>query len=311
MPRRDRATRQERRHGSTGRLPVRSGGAALDGSTLDRCFVLLITRQNPGNRLAASADRAATRGRSVPVSLFGCEPVPAETFHVRGSQCRTQIQGREDLGQLLLQPRDLRPRDVLVVLHPRKPEFEVSDGGVRRLDALPHPLGFLLALPEEVPGPVDPLGRIDLRQVAALVAHLGGDLEDLRLEPREIRMGPDMLKPFADAVELALQFEHAIPVGGMRDLVGKRHVPHRGPEDAVRILQSKHPVVHRQEEAQPEEKKRHGQLDRDPGIYGAVSSKSDGKFKPRRNAGNCGDAPQAPGNGQAKKAGLSQSLNDY
>ena len=79
-------------------------------------------------------------------------------------------------------------------------------------------------------------------------------------------MAPEMLEALAHAVELALQPEAAVPVGGMRRLVGLRDVPHRDPEASVRVLETHHPIVHRDEEAEPEKEQRQGELHGKPGV---------------------------------------------
>ena len=111
-----------------------------------------------------------------------------------------------------------------------------------------------------------PFGRVDLAKLPAFVAHLRGDLEELRLQPAEIGMAPKMLEALAHAVELALQAEAAIAVGSMCRLVGLRDVPHRDPEASVRGLETHHPIVHRDKEAKAEKEQRQAELYGRPGV---------------------------------------------
>ena len=79
-------------------------------------------------------------------------------------------------------------------------------------------------------------------------------------------MAAEMLEALAHAVELALQAEAAVPVGGMRRLVGLRDVPHRDPESSMRVLETHDPIVHGDKEAEAEKEQRQGELHGKPGV---------------------------------------------
>ena len=141
-------------------------------------------------------------------------------------------------------------------------------------------------LDSELPGALHALGRVNLAKLPALVAHLRRHLQDLRLQLAQVGMAPEMLEALAHAVELALQAEAAVPVGGMRRLVGLRDVPHRDPEASVRVLETHHPIVHRDEEAEAEKEQRQGELNGKPGV--------ESRRRPgRHRAGATGRSPTA------------------
>ena len=153
-----------------------------------------------------------------------------------------------------------------------------------------HLVRFLLALPQKLPRALHAFGRVDLAELPAFVAHLRSHLEELRLQRAEIRMAPKMLEALAHAVELALQAEAAVSVGGMRRLVGLRDVPHRDPEASMRVLQTHHPIVHRDKEAEAEKEQRQGELDGRPGV-GRDTAQADIEPEPGGEADCSGEAP--------------------
>jgi hypothetical protein len=120
---------------------------------------------------------------------------------------------------------------------------------VRRLDACLHLLRLLLALAEELPGPLHAIYRVEGGELAAFVAHLGCELKDLRLQVRQIRVIAEVEQSVPHTVELALQLEEAFTIGCVSHLIGPCDIPHRDPELAMRVLQLHHAPVHRDEEA--------------------------------------------------------------
>ena len=79
-------------------------------------------------------------------------------------------------------------------------------------------------------------------------------------------MRPEVLEACPDTVELALERKHPVPIGGMCKLVGLCDVPHRDPEQPMRVLQSENPVVHRHEEAEPDQQERARKLNCGAGV---------------------------------------------
>jgi hypothetical protein len=211
--------------------------------------------------------------------------------------------------QLLLETRHLGAGTILLDLDPLEPTPELAAGD----DGGPHPLGglvrLLLALPQELPGAIHAFGRVGLGEVPAFVAHLRRHLQDFRLKPPEVGMPAEILEAFTHAVELALQSEAAVPVGGMRRLVGLRHVPHRHLEGSVRILETHHPVVHRHEEAESGKEQRQAELNGNASVDRGVAE-ADIEPEPREKADRCGEAPDSAGKRKGQDGYQCRALHD-
>ena len=81
-------------------------------------------------------------------------------------------------------------------------------------------------------------------------------------------MSPQVLEPFANAVELSP--EQAVTICGMRDMVGLSYIPHGHSEHAVRVLQPENPIVHRDKEGKSDEQDCRQELDSDPCVHRAT-----------------------------------------
>ena len=118
----------------------------------------------------------------------------------------------------------------------------------------------MLALAQKVFGAIDLFIRIGLRQFPRLKAHLGRELQKLRLQMPQIRVLAQMLKPRLHALELGRQAKHALAVRGMGMGIGARHVMHVHGKAAVAALQPGNPQIGGQIEQQQEHQPRQAQL---------------------------------------------------
>jgi hypothetical protein len=122
-------------------------------------------------------------------------------------------------------------------------------------------------------------------------------------------VAPKMLEALAHAIELALQVEAAVPVGGMRGLVGLRNVPHCDAEGAMRVLETQHPIVHRDKEAEAEEEERQGELNGKPSVNGNAAQ-ANIEAEPRGEADRRGEARDDTRNGKGKGRNEHRALHD-
>ena len=131
----------------------------------------------------------------------------------------------------------------------------------------------------------------------------------LRLQLAQVWVAPKMLDPLAHAVEFTLQAEAAVSVGGMRHLIGLRDVPHRDPEGPMRVLETHHPIVHGDEEAEAEKEQREGELDGKPSVDRGATQ-ADIEPEPGGESDCRCEAPDGPGNGKGQDGPERRALHD-